>query len=707
MHRRPPVGVRPARSLGWLVAAAALLGACTSGSDGSGGSGAAPTTARTDARTGSTVVAGAPTAGTPIPASRPLTVRDDQPWPMHPIDSRYRGANALFRADVDGDGRDDYVTNYEFDQRYVVAFAPSDPAATRAAWPTMTFFCPTADPATKGCDTESAMAADLDGDGNLDIVGAQGGHPDRLFDGDEPGVRVVWGPDRSRARDATAWVDAGRFPATVDQGHYLWVLPYDVNGDGHVDVMAGGREYFGNGRTGGIVWLEAPADAARRRDLSAWTLHAIDPDTPGGHGFVLADLDGDGDPDVVDANADFDTPEDQEAVVWYRNPGPGSPDQRTPWPKTQLLRDPGFYGKPQVVVADLDGDGRDDLVTQTIDDLVVFRRTPSSAPDDVAFDPVRIRKPDELRWASRGLKVGDVDGDGRPDLVLLMTHDDATLPVGKASVSWLSFDGGALTADALRVHPIKWSPGTVSSLPIFGEKWDQVDLRDVDGDGDLDVVANDEEWMQEPDGELGLYSGRTTGESVALVWFENRLGDEPVACTPTAGGGCRIEAEQPVAAADGTWIERNSLAGASGGAYLQAFNGVDPATCATPPAPDRTEADCPPRPDGALTASDARGVRHRLDGGPAGGELWLRVLAPARFGNGLGGVRSDSAWVGLDGGAPVVVGDAVGTVADSWTWVPAGVVVPAGPHEVDLRVRERGFAVDVLAVVPAGGPPPS
>ena len=83
------------------------------------------------------------------------------------------------------------------------------------------------------------------------------------------------------------------------------------------------------------------------------------------------------------------------------------------------------------------------------------------------------------------------------------------------------------------------------------------------------------------------------------------------------------------------------------------------------------------------------------------------MLAPARFGNGLGGVRSDSAWVGLDGGAPVVVGDAVGTVADSWTWVPAGVVVPAGPHEVDLRVRERGFAVDVLAVVPAGGPPPS
>ncbi|MEZ5502334.1 MAG: FG-GAP-like repeat-containing protein [Halioglobus sp.] len=633
------------------------------------------------------------------PASAPLTIRNDTPWPMHAIDSRFRGANSLFGADVDGDGSTDYVTNYEFDQRYVITFTPTDPAAFTAPWPNMTFMCPTAEPATQGCDTESAMLADLDGDGNLDIAGAQGGHPDRIFDGDEPGIRVVWGPDRAHVLDPAAWQDGGRIPATIEQGHYLWVVPFDMNADGAVDILAGGRVYFANGLTGGIVWLQSPSDPGQRRDLSAWTLHAIDPYTPGGHGFVLTDLDADGDPDIVDANADFDTPEEDEAVLWYRNPGPGSLDLTQPWERTELVRDPGFYGKPQIAVADMNGDGLPDLVTQTIDEFLIFLRR---ADGDVAFDLQRIAKPEQVRWASRGLRVGDIDGDGNPDLVVMMTHDDATLPVGKASVYWLSFEGARLTAEDARVHVIKWSPGRVSNVPIFGEKWDGLELRDVDGDGDLDIVANDEEWMQEPQQEFVFYGNRTEGEAVSVVWFENHLADSPAACSEDANG-CALDAERPTNSLDGTWIERNSLPGATGGTYLQAFNGNDPAQCPSQPRPNESLRDCPPRPDRILLPADSEGLRYRLNLNGGDYDVWMRTLAPVRFGKGLGGERSDSAYVGFDGNTPLVIGDAAITPG-TWAWIkaPSPFTLAPGPHQLELRVRERGFAIDRIVLQTAG-----
>ena len=61
-------------------------------------------------------------------------------WPMHAIESRLRGPNALGPGDVNGDGYMDYVTNYEFDQRYVVHLHPGDPDAARRPWPRVVAF---------------------------------------------------------------------------------------------------------------------------------------------------------------------------------------------------------------------------------------------------------------------------------------------------------------------------------------------------------------------------------------------------------------------------------------------------------------------------------------------------------------------------------------------------------------------------------------
>lgn len=68
-------------------------------------------------------------------------------WPMHPIDGRFRGANALGAADVDGNGANDYVTNYEFDQRWILVLHPGD-GDVRRSWPHVEIWKP--DPFVSG-----------------------------------------------------------------------------------------------------------------------------------------------------------------------------------------------------------------------------------------------------------------------------------------------------------------------------------------------------------------------------------------------------------------------------------------------------------------------------------------------------------------------------------------------------------------------------
>jgi hypothetical protein len=610
---------------------------------------------------------------------------NDTPWPMHTIDDRFRGANALGAADVNGDGFTDYVTNYEFDQRYVIALHPGRGGDVKAPWPTaVAYFL---GGRQDGVDTEHAALGDLDGDGNLDVVGAQGWHTTAFFEGQNAGVRIVWGPPAARLFDESAWIDAGRIPATIDQGHFLWVVPYDVNGDGALDILAGGRLHEKTLRNASIKWIEAPAERAERRDLSRWTVHDIDPEGFDGHGFVLTDIDEDGDPDLADANADFDTPEEEETVHWYENPGPGSEAQKTPWPKHEIYRGSEFYAKPQIAVADLDGDGYDDLITQVEDAIYWFRKT---GVHPVAWERIVIPKDPVARWIGRPVRVADLDGDGRLDIFAMLTHVDGVIPGTTASAFWMSYSGDRPTADNWTTHVVKWGSGKPMFLPAFGEKWDQVQLDDVDRDGDLDILANCEEWWADYFEVAPYWDPLSDPTSVSVVWFENRLGEEPYRFAER-GGRAVIEAEHHSDARDGSWVSRNRHGGYGGDGYLQDHNVLG----STPRAWDET-----------------RGFVYetRLAGGTY--HVWLRTFAPARWGeapSGLGGTASDSAWLGADGVALGVVGDATGPF-DAWTWVrlDSPVQLAAGDRVIELRVREGGFAVDriVLAAgadfVPAG-----
>jgi hypothetical protein len=629
----------------------------------------------------------------------------DEAWPMHPIDGRWRGANALGRGDIDHDGLTDYAVNYEFDQRYVAYLHP--PAGTDATSPWRAVdLVPNSLRPGQGIASESAALADLDGDGNVDLIGAQSGDPQAQLIGYEPGIRVFWGPPAAQALDASAWIDAGRITQTIDAGHYHWVTPHDVDDDGDTDLLVGGRVLFSKHERTGVLWIEAPDDPSVRRDLSQWHVHDIDGNELSGHEALPTDVDEDGDDDIVVANADFDTPDNKEEVVWYENPGTGSAAQRGPWKKRRIYRSPDFTIKPQLGIGDLDDDGHTDLVTQTPDDLLVYRKI---GVDPVRFEVIKVRKDDKARWTPRTVRVADVDDDGKLDVVGMLSHEQANVPIDKASVYWMEFDGKRPTRTNWTTHVVSWGPGRTMVIPTLGSKWDQADITDVDDDGDLDIVANNEEWWVEDDGELTTWDNPNRDpESVSVVWFENRLKTKPSVCKARSGT-CVIEAEQPTRIGDGTWPERARLAGAVHN-YAQVFNGLDlMRDCRNSKLRNQ---ECPKAQDGALAYDATRGLRYDLDL-PAGEyTIWLRALAPTRFGPYLGGPASDSAWIGL-GGSHQVIG--VGTGPGTWTWTKAShpVAVGDGITPLVLRARERGFAVDRIVVTsdtklnPTGDGPPA
>jgi hypothetical protein len=615
---------------------------------------------------------------------------EESAWDMHPIDGQYRGANSLGAGDVNGDGLTDYSVNYEFDQRYVVYLHPGESGDVRLPWPRVVLVPSTLEPG-RGAATESSALGDLDGDGNVDLVGAQSGDQLRSTIGNEPGLRIFWGPEASQALDAAAWTDAGRITETVDAGHYHWVVTRDVDEDGDLDVMAGGRILVGTADPTGLLWIESPDDPVARRDLSQWRVHEIDGDTTGGHGFAFSDVDEDGDDDLLEANADFDTADRDENVAWYENPGPGTDEQRAAWAKEVLYKSPDFTVKPQIGVGDLDADGLVDFVTQTPNDLIVFRKTSS---DPVRFDVIEVPKPKKARWTPRTVRVADINGDDRLDVVGMLSHQGSDVPTDKASMFWMELNGDRITPDSWTTHVVHWGPGRVMSARSLGSKWDQADVTDVDRDGDLDIVANNEEWWVEDNGELTAFDDPNLNpESMPLVWFENRLDEKSRRCAERRDT-CDIQAEHTTAIHDGTWVERAQYPGADG-AYLQVFNGLNPTIeCRQ----FRLPGQCPKlAKDGTLTYGTTEGVEYdlSLDGGTY--SVWARVFVPATHGQYLGGARSDSVFVALDG-SPVVLGE--GTPPGAWTWVKADgtTKLDEGRHTLTLRARDRGFAVDEIVI---------
>ena len=130
---------------------------------------------------------------------------------------------------------------------------------------------------------------------------------------------------------------------------------HDFSGDGRLDVL------LSEGRTN-VVWLEHPADGAE-----PWQLHRVgsmEPDSA--TGLTLADIDGDGDPDIY-CGSYSGPPRDRDGdqvtaasslgrLAWFENPG-----RDGEWTRHDITRRKrGMFD--MAIARDMDGDGDIDFV---------------------------------------------------------------------------------------------------------------------------------------------------------------------------------------------------------------------------------------------------------------------------------------------------------------------------------------------------------
>lgn len=210
-----------------------------------------------------------------------------------------------------------------------------------------------------------------------------------------------------------------------------------------------------------IYWLECPADARHDR----WVFHLVDDRVHGIHGLLVGDVDGDGKPDLLANSAQ---PKDPfpESLVWYRVPSDARRAER--W-RRYVLADRDAPGLTHYLgLGDVNGDGRPDVATAA-------KGGPMARPNtgdwfawwEAPADPTRVWTKHMIATGQPGatnIHPADVDGDGVTDFIASRGHGQGVI--------W--FEGPNWTLH--EIHPTLKGPHCLV-------------VADLDADGDIDAAT--------------------------------------------------------------------------------------------------------------------------------------------------------------------------------------------------------------------------
>jgi len=273
---------------------------------------------------------------------------------------------------------------------------------------------------------EAVYAADVDGDGDLDILSA------------------------SSWNNKLAWYEnnGGSPPAFTDHiittiaDHATSVYAADVDGDSDMDILS-------SSYSDTIAWYENDGSSP-----PAFSGHAITSNADGARSVYAVDLDGDSDVDVLSAS------ELDNEIAWYENDGSASPVFTS-----HIITTNAEYAR-SVYAADVDGDGDMDILSASAnDDKIAWYENDGNASPSFTSHTITTNA-DGARW----VYAADVDGDGDMDALCASELND--------QIVWYENDGGSSCAFTSHV---------ITSNADFAHS---VYATDVDGDGDVDVVSS-------------------------------------------------------------------------------------------------------------------------------------------------------------------------------------------------------------------------
>jgi hypothetical protein len=305
-------------------------------------------------------------------------------WKEHLIDDEemgsipIRGATRLLKADLDKDGHPDILSVHRESNHVRMAFGSADPDE----WTLLSLV-----EGKEVADPRDIAVADLNGDGYPDVLAACGkGH---LLYLQSPGGTV------------RGWVWKRVIPTVTEgRGAFVRVFVADLNKDGRPVVVAA----YEDTRSGeGVVsWFEVPADPL---DAAGWREHIL-AKTGNRVDAEPIDLDGDGDTDILVVSAG------DSRIFWLENLG--GKELRFKERPIQAAGPSFQLGGPNVALADLNGDGRPDVILCTSTKSVLWLEQPSNRADPWKTHLIGSLAPDQ----PVGLSVADINGDKKPDLMV-------------------------------------------------------------------------------------------------------------------------------------------------------------------------------------------------------------------------------------------------------------------------------------------------